>query len=103
MAWGEANEPEHGSLGSRRCAACTTQAVAFALDLEALDVAQGEIAAFHGTRCHHRAPPNESSCARVSLDFRVGVGPYFDPRWRLPGAKAQHTRREVTLPSLPSY
>ena len=40
MAWGEANEPEHGSLGSRRCAACTTQAVAFALDLEALDVAQ---------------------------------------------------------------
>ena len=27
-------------LGSRRCAACTTQAVAFALDLEALDVAQ---------------------------------------------------------------
>ena len=40
MAWGEANEPEHGSLGSRRCAACTTQAVAFALDQEALAVAR---------------------------------------------------------------
>ena len=69
-------------------------------DFHPLDVAQGEIAAFHGTRCRHRAPPNESSCARVSLDFRVGVGEYFDPRWQLPGAKAQHTRREVTLPGL---
>ena len=71
-------------------------------DFHPLDVAQGEIAAFHGTRCRHRAPPNESSCARVSLDFRVGVGEYFDPRWQLPGAKAQHTRREVTLPGLVS-
>ena len=66
-------------------------------DFHPLDVAQGEIARFHGTRCRHRAPPNASACTRVSLDFRVGIGGFFDPLWQLKEAKAQHTRREVTI------
>ena len=41
--------------------------------------------------------PNTSPCTRVSLDFRVGVGGYFDPNWTLREAKAQHTRRHVVL------
>ena len=57
----------------------------------------GEIATFHGTLCRHHVPPNTSSHTRVTLDFRVGMAPYFDPSWWLSGAKAQHTRREVTL------
>ena len=36
--WREANQTP--PLGTRRCVACTTQAVAFALDLEALAVAR---------------------------------------------------------------
>ena len=56
-----------------------------------------KIAAFHGTLCRHHVPPNHSSHTRVSLDFRVGIGKYFDPQWQLEGAKAQHTRREITV------
>jgi hypothetical protein len=64
-------------------------------DFHPLELAPGEIAAFHGTLLHHRVPPNVSACTRVSLDFRVGVGKFFDPEWRLREAKAQHTRQEV--------
>ena len=66
-------------------------------DFHPLAVTHGEIARFHGTLCHHHAPPNASLCTRVSLDFRVGIGRFFDPHWRLKGAKAQHTRVEVLL------
>ena len=66
-------------------------------DFRPLDVAYGELAAFHGVLLHHRVPPNTSECTRVSLDFRVGIGRYFDPGWQLREAKAQHTRREVAL------
>ena len=66
-------------------------------DYRPLHVAREEIAAFHGTLCMHHVPPNTSPCTRVSLDFRVGVGGYFDPNWTLREAKAQHTRRHVVL------
>ena len=66
-------------------------------DFHPLQVTYGEIARFHGTLCRHHAPPNRSSCTRVSLDFRVGVGRFFDPHWQLRGAKAQHTRVEVRV------
>jgi len=68
-----------------------------AADYHPLQVGPGEIAAFHGTLCRHHVPPNHSSYTRVSLDFRVGIGKYFDPQWQLEGAKAQHTRREITV------
>ena len=66
-------------------------------DYRPLHVAREEIAAFHGTLCMHHVPPNTSPCTRVSLDFRVGIGGYFDPNWTLREAKAQHTRRHVVL------
>ena len=68
-----------------------------AADFHPLEVGHGEIAAFHGTLCRHRVPPNTSTSTRVSLDFRVGVGDYFDPSWKLKEAKAQHTRRALTI------
>ena len=64
--------------------------------LHPLEVDYGTIAAFHGALCRHRAPPNASPYLRASLDFRVGVGRFFDPDWRLPGVKAQHGWRRWT-------
>ena len=66
-------------------------------DFHPLQVDVGEIACFHGTLCRHKVPPNASASTRVSLDFRVGVGRHFDPEWKLPTAKAQHTRRRCTV------
>lgn len=66
-------------------------------DFHPLPVTHGEVAAFHGTLCRHYAPPNHSACTRISLDFRVGVGRFFDPHWQLKGAKAQHSRAVVCV------
>ena len=62
-----------------------------------LDIEYGEIGMFHGTLCHHRAPPNLSICTRISFDFRIGISKYYDPEWKLDGVTAQHGRREYTL------
>jgi hypothetical protein len=66
-------------------------------DFHPLEVDHGQIASFFGCLCRHHAPPNLSQFTRVSLDFRVGVGGYFDPEWRPEGVKALHGWREVTL------
>ena len=66
-------------------------------DFHPLEVSYGAIAAFHGTLCRHSVPPNGTDSARMSMDFRVGVGRYFDPAWRLPGVKASHAYREANL------
>lgn len=65
-------------------------------DFRPLELAMGELASFHGAKCRHRAPPNGSEYTRVSLDFRVGVSPWFDPE-RPVGTKATHTWRECWL------
>ena len=39
-------------------------------------------ARFHGTDVRHHVPPNNSQCSRVSLDFRIGLGRFYDPKWR---------------------
>ena len=57
----------------------------------------GECAAFHGTSKRHMVPANESACTRVSLDFRIGVEGFYDPKWVMRGTKADHDRREVSL------
>ena len=62
-----------------------------------LEVDYGQIAAFHGALCQHYAPPNASACLRASLDFRVGIGAYFDPEWTLPFVKALHSWRRVPM------
>jgi hypothetical protein len=54
----------------------------------------GAIGSFHGALCRHHAPPNMSSFTRASIDFRVGVGRYFDVTWKLQGVKAQHSWKE---------
>lgn len=62
-----------------------------------LSVNYGEIAVFHGSLCHHYVPPNRSPYTRISIDFRVGVGPFFDSMWELPGTRREHGRRVITL------
>jgi len=66
-------------------------------DYEPLGAQLGEAVAFHGSSCKHFAPPNCSNNTRVSLDFRVGVEPFFDPKWKMFGTKSDHTRKQVVL------
>lgn len=61
----------------------------------ALDV--GRIAMFHGTLVRHYAPPNPTKCLRVSMDFRVGIGKYYDPDWKLEGLQHYHGRLKIVL------
>eukprot|EP00439_Symbiodinium_sp_Y106_P033489 s273_g4.t1 len=47
-------------------------------DFQPLAINHGSIAVFHGTLCRHKVPANTSPFTRVSLDFRIGVGDFFD-------------------------
>lgn len=47
--------------------------------------------------CWHHVPANSTAHTRMSLDFRIGVEGYFDPKWTMRGTKADHNRREVVL------
>jgi len=71
-----------------------------AADFHPLEVDHGQIACFHGALRHHYAPANPSHSLRVSLDFRIGVGVFFDPEWSLPGVKASHSWRRVNASSI---
>lgn len=66
-------------------------------DYVPLDISVGQVACFHGTSRRHHVPANSSECTRVSLDFRVGVGGYFDPAWSMKGTRADHGWREVAM------
>ena len=57
----------------------------------------GEIISFHGSSCRHFVNRNETDKTRVSMDFRVGVEGFFDPRWQMNGTTDDHGRREVRL------
>lgn len=57
----------------------------------------GEVSSFHGTACRHYVNRNETPNTRASLDFRVGIGPYYDPEWEMLGTKADHLRQKVDL------
>ena len=61
----------------------------------ALDV--GRVAMFHGTLVRHYAPPNPTKYLRVSMDFRVGIGRYYDPDWKLEGLQHYHGRHKIIL------
>ena len=71
-----------------------------AADYHPLEVDHGQIACFHGALRHHFAPANPSHSLRVSLDFRIGVGVFFDPEWSLPGVKANHSWRRVNASAI---
>ena len=64
-----------------------------AADFSPLTINYGQVAVFHGSLCHHYAPINSTRHTRVSLDFRIGVGEYFDPNWELQSARGKHPRR----------
>ena len=66
-------------------------------DFKPLSIDYGTIAMFHGSLCRHYAPMNKSQYTRVSLDFRIGIGEYFDPKWVLKDARGKHGRREVDI------
>lgn len=66
-------------------------------DFHPIELAYGDVGMFHGTLCRHMVPANESSFTRVSMDFRIGVGPCFDPTWSLRGISHLHTRKQFVL------
>ncbi|CAL1157394.1 unnamed protein product [Cladocopium goreaui] len=66
-------------------------------DFHALRLEPGHVARFHGTNVRHHVPPNKSQCSRVSLDFRIGVGRFYDPKWRLEGVQHYHPRRIIRM------
>jgi hypothetical protein len=66
-------------------------------DFAPLGPMAGEVVSFHGSSCKHYVPANTSNFTRVSLDFRIGVEPYFDAKWKMPGTMSDHIRKKVIL------
>jgi len=66
-------------------------------DYQPLAIDYGSIAMFHGTLCRHKVPANSSSFTRISMDFRIGIGEFYDRDWHLDGVKMEHGRREAIL------
>jgi len=66
-------------------------------DYSPLGTRRGEVSSFHGTACRHYVERNETVWTRVSLDFRVGIAPYYDPGWEMVGTRADHLRQKVEL------
>ncbi len=50
-------------------------------DFEPLQTDVGYASSFFGSGCSHFVNENKSQFTRVSLDFRVGIEPFFDPVW----------------------
>lgn len=68
-------------------------------DFRPLDFSPGTLAAFHGTLCRHFANANPTQYTRASLDFRIGIGRFFDSNWTLRGTKSDHGRFVVECSS----
>mmetsp|Transcript_34960 Transcript_34960/g.41745 ORF Transcript_34960/g.41745 Transcript_34960/m.41745 type:complete len:299 (-) Transcript_34960:412-1308(-) len=66
-------------------------------DYSPLGTQLGEVSSFHGTACRHYVNRNETPYTRASLDFRVGIEPYYDPEWEMVGTRADHLRQKVEL------
>jgi len=66
-------------------------------DYHPMNVQLGEMGVFHGSSCRHYIPANGSDCTRISLDFRVGIGGYYDTEYLMVGSKDDHCRRTVRL------
>merc|ERR1712194_548148 len=48
-------------------------------DFKSFDVNRGQVMRFYGNKCLHFTEPNKTEYTRVSLDFRVVPGRWFDP------------------------
>jgi hypothetical protein len=57
----------------------------------------GFASSFHGSNCRHYVNTNVTKYTRVSLDFRVGIEPFYDPTWEMIGTKDDHNRCEVKI------
>lgn len=61
-------------------------------DFHPFAVQPGEAVLFFGTLCRHHAPANPTAYTRASLDFRVGLGRFYDHGWVVPGTTHDHGR-----------
>ena len=66
-------------------------------DYGPLGADKGEVASFHGSSCRHYVKNNLSKHSRISLDFRIGIEPFYDPHWEMIGTRNDHLRRKVVL------
>ena len=53
----------------------------------------GYVSSFFGSGCSHYVNENRSEYTRVSLDFRIGIEPFYDPNWSKIGTRDDHLRR----------
>lgn len=66
-------------------------------DYSPLGVDVGHCVSFHGSSCRHYVNRNETVYTRASLDFRVGVSPFYDDSWMMVGTSNDHLRRKVEM------
>ena len=66
-------------------------------DFKPLETDIGFVSSFFGTGCSHYVNENLSESTRVSLDFRVGIEPFYDPVWSKIGTKDDHLRKRVEM------
>ena len=66
-------------------------------DFHKVPAGVNQMISFHGSSCRHYVNLNSSEFTRVSLDFRVGVQGFFDPKWMMRGTTDDHGRTEVEL------
>jgi len=66
-------------------------------DYEPLKTDVGYASSFFGSGCSHFVNENKSQFTRVSLDFRVGIEPFFDPVWSKVGTRDDHLRRCIEM------
>jgi hypothetical protein len=66
-------------------------------DYQPLETNVGYASSFFGTGFSHYVNSNSSKVTRVSLDFRVGIEPFYDPNWVQIGTRDDHFRRHVQM------
>ncbi len=66
-------------------------------DFQPLGTDVGYASSFFGSGCSHFVNENISDKTRISLDFRVGIEPFYDPNWSKIGTRDDHFRRCVEL------
>jgi hypothetical protein len=66
-------------------------------DYKPLGTDVGHVSSFFGSGCSHYVNENKSECISVSLDFRVGIEPFYDPLWSKIGTRDDHLRRSIQM------
>mmetsp|Transcript_12190 Transcript_12190/g.15936 ORF Transcript_12190/g.15936 Transcript_12190/m.15936 type:complete len:311 (-) Transcript_12190:133-1065(-) len=66
-------------------------------DYHTIPAKVNQAVSFHGSSCRHYVNSNITQYTRMSLDFRVGVQGFFDPRWQMRGTTDDLGRKEFML------